>query len=130
MIIETILLLVINSLYIIGLTSASMIEWKTNSPNRITKKTISIDYIDVEHSQILWKLRYYILKTFGFKWSKPLISCPTCMASFHGTLFYLLVVRYYFNSVYVIDSQVYVIMYFIYILCLAGLNTIFSKFID
>lgn len=136
MILEILLLALINSLLIIGLSAASMIEWKANVPNRITKKNISKEFVDKEYSQILWQVRFYILKIFGFKWAKPLITCPTCMSSFHSTYFYWLIVLPYieYSKWYSAPADIeYIklcIAYIPYILMLAGLNTILSKYLN
>ena len=45
---------------------------------------------DLERPMLLTRLRLAIEETVGKFWSKPLVSCPACMASFHGTWFYLL----------------------------------------
>lgn len=34
----------------------------------------------------LWRVKYYSDKWLGKFWSKPIYSCPTCMASAHGIL--------------------------------------------
>lgn len=45
----------------------------------------------VESSKmILWKVKYYSEKCFGQFLSKPIYSCPTCMASLHGVIPFLI----------------------------------------
>ena len=49
-------------------------------------------YALTREGMLLGKVGAWIEKTIGEYWSKPLISCPPCMASVHGTWFYLLLV--------------------------------------
>jgi hypothetical protein len=44
-----------------------------------------------ESRMILTGVRVWMQRTLGYFWSKPLVSCPACMASFHGTWYYWLV---------------------------------------
>ena len=44
----------------------------------------------IESPMLLTWLRLKIEFHLGTFWAKPLTSCPACMASFHGTWFYLL----------------------------------------
>ena len=121
------ILLVLNSLFIIGLNKATMIEWISNSPMRITKKNLTKNFIDKEYSMILWELQYYSLKLFGFKWSKPLITCPPCMASFHSILFYWYIGWEIFPESYCYSGGVILINYILYVFALCGLNTILNR---
>ncbi len=41
-----------------------------------------------ESRMILTAVRLWIQRKLGYFWSKPLVSCPACMASFHGTWYY------------------------------------------
>jgi len=40
---------------------------------------------------ILWKVKLWSDLTLGEFWSKPIYSCPTCMASVHGLFPYWIV---------------------------------------
>lgn len=48
--------------------------------------------------KILEPLRLRLEAHIGLFWSKPLMSCAPCMASFWGTIIYTLVVWAYFYS--------------------------------
>jgi acyl-CoA thioesterase len=126
MIINSTLLIVLllNSLFIVGLSAITYIEFKTNSPNRITRKNLSPEHIELQDSQLLWIVRYFLLKTIGFKWSKPLLTCPTCMASVHGTIWFFGLV---YQNCYMLTTLEIAVSYVGYMITLAGLNTITSK---
>lgn len=121
LIIEFILLLIFNSLIIQGLWHSSTFEWKQTIHIIPTGKRMRKEDIDMEYNMILWWVRFYSLKYIGAKWSKPIITCPTCMASLHSTYFYWLIVfPLSFNS----EILPALVIYPMYILALAGLNTI------
>jgi hypothetical protein len=53
------------------------------------------------------------------KWLvKPTIGCPACMASIHGTVAYLI------GHSYMHEGGFSVVLWFLFIICLAGLNHI------
>lgn len=43
-----------------------------------------------ESKMILWWVKYWSDELLGKFWSKPVYSCPTCMASVHGVIPFLL----------------------------------------
>jgi hypothetical protein len=116
---ELILLLILNSFYIIGLFHSAMFEWKSNFMYKPNRKNMRIENIDSQYNMILWRVRYYSLKYIGDKWSKPVITCPTCMSSLHSTYFYF-GYAYWQNQINLIETFV---IYPFYVLMLAGINT-------
>lgn len=110
--IDVLVLLLFNSLLIIGLHRASV--YYTGEDGSILEDT----------KGSLWRVRRYCLGRFGDFWSKPLITCPPCMASLHST--YVFWMWAYFSGV-----SVYVaILYFMYIPALSGLTYIVNNKID
>ena len=74
--------------------------------------------IDKDSKMVGWRLRYWSLKWFGSFWSKPLFTCPPCMASVHGTWFYWIVS----------DVTVQSLLFWpIYILFLSGLVALINS---
>jgi hypothetical protein len=74
--------------------------------------------IDMDSRMILWKVRFYCLKYFGQFWSKPLVTCPPCMASFHSLYIYWMVFPLtYWNLMY----------YPLYVLILSGLVSLINS---
>lgn len=104
-----------------------MFEWKSNFMYKPTKKNMELKNVDTQYNMILWFIRYYSLKYIGDYWSKPIITCPTCMASIHSTYFYFSYVAIN-NS----DESISTILIFYpaYVIALAGLNTLITSFID
>lgn len=110
--VATLLLLALaNSLAIIGIYES--VQYK------IGHKTVlgSQGYKKVEyfkHKMIFWRVKYYGDKWFGEYWTKPFYNCCTCMASIHGTWFFV-------GALYL--GLVNPIIYPAYILIVAGLTT-------
>jgi hypothetical protein len=105
-----ILFLIINSLEIFGVYAA-------------TYYFEDMAGIDNNSKMLLWELRWYSNLLLGEKLTKPLFSCPTCMASFHSLIFWI--------PIYIIMPLSFMLFYthFIYVFALAGLNRlILSKF--
>ena len=74
--------------------------------------------VDMDSRMILWKVRFYCLKYFGQFWSKPLVTCPPCMASFHSLYIYWMVFPLtYWNLMY----------YPLYVLILSGLVSLINS---
>ncbi len=113
MLIEIALLLILNSLVIIGLHRAAL--YYVNPEDG----TILQD-----SKGILWAVKFYTEKTFGEFYSKPLISCVSCMASVHSTYVYWAWV--YFTGF----EMFHVALYLMYIPALSGLNYIVNSKID
>ena len=74
--------------------------------------------VDMDSRMILWKIRFYCLKWFGEFWSKPLITCPPCMASFHSL--------YIYWSIFPVSRE-NVVFYPLYILSLSGLVSLINS---
>lgn len=125
MIYELTILVLFNSLFIQGLYRSAMFEWKSNFVYKPTKKNMSIKNIDKEFNMLLWFIRYYSIKYFGDKWSKPVITCPTCMASIHSSYFY-------FGFIFITSSitNVHLMLYVPYVFAVAGMNTLITSIID
>lgn len=119
------LLMIFNSLFIQGLYRSSMFEWKSNFMYKPTKRNMSVANIDVQFNMIFWWVRYYSMKYFGDWWSKPIITCPTCMASIHSTYFYFTFV-YFYSEINLITALIYIP----YVFALAGMNTLITSIID
>ena len=73
----------------------------------------------IDDKMIFWKLRYWSLKYLGELASKPLFTCPPCMASFHSLYFYWLIMPFTLQSL---------IAYPFYILGLAGMVSIVNNY--
>lgn len=125
MMIDFILLLIINSLFIQGLYRSSMFEWKSNFMYKPNRNNMKIENVDSQYNMILWRFRYYAIKFLGNYWSKPVITCPTCMASIHSSYFY-------FGFIYLTNqfTLIHALIYIPYVFTLAGLNTLITSLID
>lgn len=74
-----------------------------------------------QEGNALEKAGEWITNRLGEYWSKPIINCPTCMASFWGTIC--------FASIdYVFGVHLPWRQFIPYIMCLCGLNMIIGKF--
>lgn len=98
--IEIILLLVFNCLYIFGFHKATMYS-----------KTVD-GTPDPNDREILWLVRYTLRNVPNYV-KRPLFDCVVCMASLHSWVYWL----HYDFSLYSLLS------YFIYIFALSGLNS-------
>lgn len=108
-------LLIGNTLFIIGLYNAAAYR-------RCTDVEQGQPYcnkygIDTESQNVLWFVQYYSLKYFGQYLSKPICTCPKCMASVWGTAWYLAANG--FDNLWMLP---------VYVLVLSGLVGIVSKF--
>lgn len=119
---HTIAMLLLNALWCVGLNVASTIEYNTNNAMQITRKSLRIAHVDKSNSMLLWWLRFAAIKLVGNYWSKPLIACATCMASVHGIAWYLVLCNTAAQPAYEVAVQCAV-----YVVCLAGLNTLLIK---
>jgi hypothetical protein len=93
-------LLAFNALEITGFYTATwykQIDPKRHEPEEDTK-------------EVLWWVKYYSLKTFGTYWSKPICTCPPCMASLHSLWFWV------FHS-FTLQT---VVIYIFYVFALCG----------
>ncbi len=71
------------------------------------------------HYNLLWKLKFWSLKYIGEFWTRPLLTCPVCMASFWTTIAYA---YYYFGNYNIIEWLVLVVV-------VAGFNRILKNFV-
>lgn len=72
--IDLLLLATLNAFLIIGFYTACLYE----------VDAFSRPYEDSK--MILWRFRKWSVDTFGLFWSKPICTCPPCMASLHSIL--------------------------------------------
>lgn len=101
-----------NSLVIIGLNrSASYLQDASGHIYEDTKG-------------ILWKLKYWAIESLGDKWSKPVISCPPCMASLHS--FYV----FWLWAVNCGIEPFHIYLYILYIPALSGMVHIINNRVD
>ena len=111
MITNLLLLLVFNALYIMGLYS-------------ITRKGMIFGFMQ---SAFLKPTEDEYEEDYKLPWLyKPLIGCPTCMASVHSTYVYLLYIVWIGSGW---DWQ-YLIVYPFYAIALAGLNALLHKYLE
>lgn len=110
-----------NSLVIIGWNKATYFYAEKDTLDyieamRIGKHTCweSQVYKGISDKMIFWKLRFWSIKFLGEFWSKPLFTCPTCMASVHST--------YVFWS-FMPWTMASLCVYPLYILMLSGMVT-------
>jgi len=111
-----ILLLVVNSLIIIGLYHVVNFEVEEGYGYDQDTFEMKREYTKT-HKMILWWVKYWGDKYINEFWSKSLYDCVVCMASVHS-----LYVYWYFYS---FDLEALMIYPF-YILALAGLNSILN----
>ena len=69
-----------------------MISFNLFAPLILNCLVIFAVYTLMSEGMLFEKVGNWIKKTVGDYWCKPLICCPPCMASVHGTWFYLLLV--------------------------------------
>lgn len=115
--IDLIILLILNSLYIIGFYNAvdydrtTVDDW---SNDKLQQKEAIIN------KQFLWFIAYYtnwlpqLIKT-------PLYDCIKCMASIHSLYIYWAVYDFTLINLFI---------YFFYIFALSGLNALYEKYFD
>ena len=84
------------------------------------KQADTEDHEPEEHSKMaLWWVKYYSLKYLGEFWSKPVCTCPPCMASLHSLWFW-----FFFPF-----SLKMLVVYLMYMLALCGtMRLIAAKF--
>lgn len=122
--IDLFLLLVINSLICVGLYKSWQFEIYKSWQFEIKSKSIDNDgnyvyEIDDNTKGIFWWYKYYFLDKIPYRLSKPFGNCLTCMASVWG------VIPFFYHY-----GFTYWVFYPIYVLALAGLNSIFDKFVN
>ena len=118
---ELLFILLINMLVIIGFNRATEFDFKQYK--RGDKMTTSRTRIEEGSKMIFWFIRFYSLKYLGKFWSKPICTCPTCMASVHSTYVYAF-------FLFMVHFQIeWIVFYPIYILALAGLSSIVNSLV-
>lgn len=110
-------LILVNSLYCIGVYKACSFEYKSDDHPELGV---------IEGSQMIgWRLRLYAEKYLGRFASKPLFSCPPCMASVHSTyVFWPLVLTMY--GFHPIEALIYIV----YVGALCTVNWILIELIE
>lgn len=75
-----------------------------------------------QEGNALEKAGVWITNKLGEYWAKPIINCPTCMASFWGLFWFFIALPLKF------DVSHHWTLFPEYLLCLCGLNMIIGKF--
>jgi hypothetical protein len=109
-------LLFINSLFIFGLQYATQFE---------AELYIETGYepakwrLNKEQSKVLGFIHFYLRKGISEHWMQPLLSCPVCMASVWGSVFYLSFTPFSIEKFAIWP---------VYVVALAGLNRLLKGF--
>jgi hypothetical protein len=110
------LIIVANAFAIIGFHMACQYE---------SEQTVIDGYlcngVKPESRMVFWRVGYYSDRWLGDFWSKPVYSCPTCMASLHGLLPFL--ITYYLLGCYDGNVFIMILQYIFYTLSLSGVVT-------
>lgn len=114
-----------NSLIIIGWNKATYFDADEETLKFIETNMVFSnwkEYIEkkTHERMIFWKLRFWCLRYVGNFWSKPLLTCPTCMASVHSIYFFWLIMPFTLHSL---------IVYPLYVLGLAGVTSIVNNYV-
>ncbi len=112
---ELIILLLLNSLYIIGFYHSVDYEIK----DKVILSTGEVKKIP-HRKQALWFVAYYTDWLPQFI-KIPLYDCIKCMASIHSVYIYWAVYDFTIINLFI---------YFFYIFALSGLNTLYEKHLD
>jgi len=81
--------------------------------------------IGAHNKEIFWFIKFYGQKLLPKVLWKPFFNCPVCMASVYGSLFYWADI---FAHASIVNSRTLAI-WFVFCVCLAGMNRIITKFI-
>ena len=126
--IDILFLLICNSFMIVGLYRSSNFEWSNDFQFRYSKvRHIKTSDIDKKYNMILWWFRFYSYKYLGMKWSKPVATCPTCMASVHSSYIYWTIGVYLLKKDFNINVIQCAFIYVPYVLALAGMNALLTN---
>lgn len=112
--------LAFNSLIVYGIYTAFYFEYGRpgeaidNEGNQSFVKTYG-------EGHIFGAIHFKLESLFGQTILKPFISCPVCMASFHGFWFYWFTIQHFTEGIGVLGNAVFWVLY---TLALAGLNSI------
>lgn len=80
--------LIINSLAIYGLFNAG--TYKLRSDLMVIPEKLKLSMVDPDHREFLTGFRIWVENHLGPYYSKPIITCPMCMASVHSLIFYII----------------------------------------
>lgn len=107
-----------NALWIIAFNRACQYE----TTSEIGHRDDRFNGINEETKMIFWRVKYYSEKWLGAFWSKPVYSCPTCMASLHGAL------PFWITALSITTIAPITVAYWIfYTLVLSGVATILNE---
>lgn len=84
--IELMTLGLFNALIIFGINKATFFEYC--HPDDVGGEFCDEYGVDKDSKMVGWWFRHMALKVVGKFWSKPLFTCPPCMASVWGTVVY------------------------------------------
>jgi len=103
----------INSLWIWGLYAMCQVEFIHNE---------QLDAgVQDDTKEIGWRVKVWVVKRFGWWWSKPIIVCAACMGSLHSLYFYL---PYLYLTGFTWIGLLIIVPYSI---CLVGFNYLIAK---
>lgn len=105
-----------NSLVIFGINKATAFEFCHQDDRELD--FCDEDGIDKDSKMVLYRFRLWSLQSFGEFWSKPLFTCPPCMASVHSTYFYWMLMP---------PTQESLVVYPLYVLGLSGLVALINS---
>jgi hypothetical protein len=102
------ILLYLNHLYIIGIHAAFKVDFLDDNHPQLG--------VDEDSKMILWKVKVWAVTKFGWFYSKPIATCPTCMSSLHSLYVYWPVCLLLGFELWMLPG------YVLYVGALAGLN--------
>jgi hypothetical protein len=105
-----------NSLVIFGINKATAFEFC--HPDDNGSDFCDGDGVDKDSKMVLYRFRLWSIQSLGNFWSKPLFTCPPCMASVHSTYFYWGLMP---------ATQESLILYPLYVLGLSGLVALINS---
>lgn len=103
-----------NSLLIIGLSRSTAYQY-------IPSIQDDEDAILDDTKMVFWRIRYWAVNSLGEFWSKPVITCPACMASLHSTYVY-----WSWATVTGIETY-HIWLYLLYIPALSGMVSLINR---
>ncbi|REJ84542.1 MAG: hypothetical protein DWQ44_08920 [Bacteroidetes bacterium] len=106
-------------MFIFGIWYAAGFEYNhtvLTIPDKIQPK-----HVDLESAGPLYRIHIFLQNNIGVYWSRPLISCPPCMASVYSAPFVIIFIGISWHLLWI---------YPIYATMLCGLNYIILKLID
>ena len=112
---DMITLILLNSLWVFGLYELFSCQFFSDNDPSLG--------VHEESKGLLWFVKYYSVKRFGWFYSKPICVCPPCMASIHSTYFFA-AYWYFSGGTFSIATLA---IYLIYAIALTGLNSLLTK---